>query len=184
MAKPLVAQEQPDILLPSISEWKLKALLPPPCGLLEGSGFRSGRLQRFCFLAWLSGLQGQLCSSPSVCSGRCWRGEIFPPDSALFGAQGKWEELWLWQTSQWELPGKLLSRCGLQADLLILGRKAELDTLKREGRTPSFSQVPEYPHSGGCVGGEFGFPRVPDLATASVCTSPYVCFWVCCCYIC
>lgn len=31
-----------------------------------------------------------------------------------------------------DLPGKLLLSCWLQADLLILGRKAELDTLKRE----------------------------------------------------
>lgn len=36
-----------------------------------------------------------------------------------------------------ELPGKLLSSCGLQADLLILGRKSELDTLEREGLKPS-----------------------------------------------
>lgn len=84
-----------------------------------------------------------------------------------------------------ELPGKLLLSFGLQADLLILGRKAELDTLTREGLTPSLSQVPEYPRSGGCVlRVAFRFPEVPDLAPDSVYGSPYGCFWVCCCYVC
>lgn len=50
-----------------------------------------------------------------------------------------------------EPPGKLLLGCGFQADLFILGRKAELDTLKREGLAPGLSQVPEYPPTRGCV---------------------------------
>lgn len=111
---------------------------------------------------------------------------MLPQASVLFGAQGKREELLLpEQRSWWELPGKLLLSFRLQADLLILGRKAELDTLTREGLTPSLSQVPEYPRSGGCVlRVAFGFPEVPDLAPASVYGSPYGCFWVCCCYVC
>lgn len=48
-------------------------------------------------------------------------------------AHGKWEELWLSvQMRGGDLLGKLLLSFWLQADLLILGRKAELDTLKRE----------------------------------------------------
>lgn len=50
-----------------------------------------------------------------------------------------------------ERVGGCLVSCGLHADLLILGRKAELDILKGEGLAPSLSQVPEYPHSGVCV---------------------------------
>lgn len=71
---------------------------------------------------------------------------FFPPASVQ-GAWGKWKGLW-----QIELVGAAW-QAALQhpADLLILGRKAELDTLKREGQTPSLSQVPEYPHSRGCV---------------------------------
>lgn len=40
---------------------------------------------------------------------------------------------------------------GSRPDLLILGRKAEPDTLRREAPKSSLSQVSEYRHSGGCV---------------------------------
>lgn len=55
---------------------------------------------------------------------------FFPPATALLGAMGSGKSSpSLSRQASGELPGKLLSSCGLQADLLILGRKAELDTL-------------------------------------------------------
>lgn len=44
-----------------------------------------------------------------------------------------------------ELPAGCSVAAGLQADLLILGWEAELDTPKREVLKPSLSQVPEIP---------------------------------------
>lgn len=55
------------------------------------------------------------------------------------------------QTSQWGAAWQAALQLGLQADLLILGKKAEFDTLKREGLKSSLSQVPKYPYLGGYV---------------------------------
>lgn len=113
-------RSSPDIL-PGIWEWKLKAV--PSSSLGPGVGvwlppWSSGASP------FLPGLSGPLCrrySSPMICSGKDWRGEIFPPASVLFGSQGKWEELLLSvQRSQWELPAKLLLSCRLQADSRLI----------------------------------------------------------------
>ena len=98
--------------------------------LLSCPAFRALRsaLQPLCLLT--EGLEGEIFPS-CLCTGSLGEVERALADE-LVGAA--------WQAA-------------LQhpADLLILGRKAELDTLKREGQTPSLSQVPEYPHSRGCV---------------------------------
>lgn len=61
------------------------------------------------------------------------QGGALPLPLHCLEAHGEWEELSLSvQLRGGDLLGKLLLSFWLQADLLILGRKAELDTLKRK----------------------------------------------------
>lgn len=56
---------------------------------------------------------------------------------------------------------------GSRLELLILGRQAELDTLKREAPKSGLSRSQNTDTQEGVWWGEFGIPKVLDLATVS-----------------